>query len=155
MNSNVVVLQNVTLKWAFLSKPQTEGPYASGRYQVNIVMSDEDKKKLESYDIASQQKFRKTEEGLWEICVKSKNKPTVKDAHKNALSDELIQKIGNGSTAVVALNIFEMRGKNFIGLNGIILRKLVEYTGSSPLDSIEIEGVEEAVPFDTEDEVLS
>jgi hypothetical protein len=155
MNSNnKIVFPNVTLMWSYLVTPQVEGDYASGKYQVDIVISDEDKAKLDSFTISSKQKFKKTDDG-WQICVKSKKKPKVVDTAKKELSDEVISKIGNGTKAVVSLNIFNTRGQNFVGLGQVMIKELVEYGGGDDFADIPAETSGDTEdPFDT-DEVLS
>ena len=45
--ANEIILKNVKLRWAYLDKPQTQGEYASNKYQVDVVLDDVAKKAIE------------------------------------------------------------------------------------------------------------
>ena len=52
--ANEIILKNVKLRWAYLDKPQTNGEFASNKYQVDVVL-DEASKKAEAagYEVKS------------------------------------------------------------------------------------------------------
>ena len=148
--SNESLNISANLVWAYLKEPNTKGEYASNKYQVTLEIDKATAVMLKKR-INVKQKI-KEENGKYFITVKSTNKPIVKLANKTTASDEVLGKIGNGTSAIVKINFYSPKGKKevFAGLNAILLKKIVEYNNDpfADIEAEEVEEVEEA-PFDT------
>lgn len=111
--------------WPFLRKQHPE----SKRYQV--TMAGLDKEVVEKLKAAGATILNKENEG-YSITIKSIYEPEVVDSQGNELNSATIQKIGNGSEGIAKVIIKESKFKNpSQGVNGLMITKLVEYSGSS------------------------
>ena len=142
MERKYVVLKNVELNWAFLAEPSTKGEYASGKYQVDIVFDEEQKKTLETLQFSPKQKIKDAGDGKYTITLKSTIKPRVLDNDLLPMPDEKVGKIGNGSTANVKIVAYETRGAIFLGLSDIRIKTFVEYTGGASVKDLLDDGEE-------------
>lgn len=130
-NKDTIKLLGVELAWAFLGKVNDKGNYASGKYEVTVIMSPEQAAKFKEAGIADRQKVKpaKDHDGKYQITLKSKLEPFVYDRTGKPLTTEEKNKIGNGTIANVEATIFEVRGSKFAGINRILIKDLKEYTG--------------------------
>lgn len=155
MTDNFVRIFNTKLKWAFLGHPNTKGDYASGRYEVTITLTPEQAEDLRGR-INARQKIKTDKDGDLTISVKSQVKPAVYSADGVLLTPEQCDKIGNGTTANVRINIFQSRGMNFAGLSAIRIKELKEYTGGSGADDLldeDTKAAQQVASQDLEDDV--
>lgn len=155
-NKDSVVVKGVELRWAFLAKPHTEGDYASGKYQVDIVVDEKQKAILEQLPRSNKQGFKKLEgddAGKWSIALKSTVKPRVVDKDCMPMSDEDVAKIGNGTIANMRVVGFDARGSSFIGLGDIRIVSLVEYAGANWSDLLDDDEVADSLAVDDDDDL--
>lgn len=156
MKDNVVKLK-AELRWAYLAKPNTEGEYATGKYQVDIVIDEQEKRKLKAFagNLSGKQILRAEEDGRFRLTVKTARKPAVVDRYKKPMSDEEVACIGNGTTALVAVNIFEAKNQRFAGLCAVKVLELKECTSAENIFDDDEEDLEEEGSLFDDDEVLS
>ena len=151
MERKYVVVKGVQLCWAFLAEPNTKGEYASGKYQVDVVINEDQKALLETLQFSPKQKIKDIGEGKYELTLKSTVKPRVLDKDCLPLSDDLVAKIGNGSVANVKVVAYESRGATFLGLSDIRIKDLVEYTGGSVADLLDDDETIDSIATDDDD----
>lgn len=145
--TNEIILKNVKLRWAYLDKPQTQGEFASNKYQVDVVLDDVAKKAVE--DIKSNRQKIKEKDGCSLITLKSSVKPHVYISDKGIkrlMSDDELSKIGNDTVAHVKVTQYNT-GKYgaFAGLGAIKVVDLKQYAGDADF------GDDDDVPFDAAD----
>lgn len=143
--ANEVILKNVKLRWAYLDKPQTQGEYASNKYQVDVVLDEAAKKSVEGLK-SSRQKF-KEKDGETLITLKSSVKPHVyvmDRGIKRLMTDEEMKKIGNDTIAHVKVNQYNTKKYGaFAGLGAVKIVELKQYSADDDF------GDDDDVPFDT------
>ena len=141
--ANEVILKNVKLRWAYLDKPQTQGEFASGKYQVDVVLDSESKKAIEGMK-SSRQKF-KEKDGSTLITLKSSVKPhvyVVDKGVKRLMTDDELRSIGNDTVAHVKVNQYNtQKFGTFAGLGAVKIVSLKQYTGDDDF------GDDDDVPF--------
>lgn len=142
--ANEVILKNVKLRWAYLDKPQTNGEYASNKYQVDVVLDDVAKKAVEGMK-SNRQKF-KEKDGDTLITLKSSVKPhvyVVDKGIKRLMTDEELKSVGNDTVAHVKVNQYNTQKYGmFAGLGAIKIVELKQYTGDDDF------GDDDDVPFE-------
>lgn len=142
--ANEVILKNVKLRWAYLDKPQTNGEYASNKYQVDVVLDDVAKKAVEGLK-SNRQKF-KEKDGDTLITLKSSVKPhvyVVDKGIKRLMTDEELKSVGNDTVAHVKVNQYNTQKYGmFAGLGAIKIVELKQYTGDDDF------GDDDDVPFE-------
>lgn len=142
--ANEVILKNVKLRWACLDKPQTQGEYASNKYQVDVVLDEAAKKSVEGLK-SSRQKF-KEKDGETLITLKSSVKPHVyvmDRGIKRLMTDEEMKKIGNDTIAHVKVNQYNTKKYGaFAGLGAVKIVELKQYSADDDF------GDDDDVPFD-------
>lgn len=122
-----IVLKNVKLKWPYLAKPNDVGEYASGKYQVDIVLAGDNLKTVEGL-LNKKQKI-KEKDGEKVVTLKSSVKPHVYNKVKALMSDEEIKQVGNGSVAHVKVTQYDTKYGTFLGLGAIKVVEVSTYTG--------------------------
>lgn len=141
--ANEVILKNVKLRWAYLDKPQTQGEFASNKYQVDVVLDAEAKKAVERMK-SSRQKF-KEKDGDTLITLKSSVKPhvyVVDKGVKRLMTDDELRSIGNDTVAHVKVNQYNtQKFGTFAGLGAVKIVSLKQYTGDDDF------GDDDDVPF--------
>lgn len=142
-----IVLKNVKLQWPSLDKVNDRGEFASHKYQVDIILEGDSLKTVE--DNKSKKQKIKERDGVKSITVKSSVKPHVYDKSKRLLSDEEIQKIGNGTVAHVKLNKYTTKFGDFIGLGSVKVLDIKEYMGDDDFGDDD-----DVVPFDTDEDLI-
>jgi hypothetical protein len=142
--ANEVILKNVKLRWAYLDKPQTNGEYASNKYQVDVVLDDVAKKAVEGMK-SNRQKF-KEKDGDTLITLKSSVKPhvyVVDKGIKRLMTDDELKSVGNDTVAHVKVNQYNTQKYGmFAGLGAIKIVELKQYTGDDDF------GDDDDVPFE-------
>lgn len=128
LNMQEVILKNVELRWPFLAKKNEGGEFASGKYQVDVVLSGENLKTIE--DLKNKKQKIKERDGVSTITLKSSVKPRVYDRSKLAMSDEAIARIGNGTVAHVKVTQYSSKFGDYLGLGSIKVLDVKEYSGS-------------------------
>lgn len=128
-----VKLTNVEIAWPFLADTNTSGEYASGKYELTLILTPEQAALIKEQGIAERQKIKpaKDRDGMFQLTVKSQKEPYVYDSTGAAMSYEDKKKIGNGSIVNLYVTIFEVRGQRFAGLGKVVVTKLKEYTGGA------------------------
>lgn len=154
MDRKYVVIKGVELCWAYLAEPNTKGEYASGKYQVDVVINEDQKALLETLQFSPKQKIKDLGEGKFSVTLKSTVKPRVLDKDCMPMSDETVAKIGNGSIANVKVVAYETRGATFLGLSDIRVKNLIEYTGASSVQELldDDETIDSIATDDTKDD---
>ena len=142
--ANEVILKNVKLRWAYLDKPQTNGEFASNKYQVDVVLDDAAKKAVEGMK-SNRQKF-KEKDGDTLITLKSSVKPhvyVVDKGIKRLMTDDELKSVGNDTVAHVKVNQYNTQKYGmFAGLGAIKIVELKQYTGDDDF------GDDDDVPFE-------
>lgn len=142
--ANEVILKNVKLRWAYLDKPQTNGEFASNKYQVDVVLDDVAKKAVEGMK-SNRQKF-KEKDGDTLITLKSSVKPhvyVVDKGIKRLMTDDELKSVGNDTVAHVKVNQYNTQKYGmFAGLGAIKIVELKQYTGDDDF------GDDDDVPFE-------
>lgn len=135
--------------WAYLAKPNTSGEFPSNKYQVTLAV-DKATAVILKKKINPKQKIKEVD-GKYHIQLKSMLKPIVKLANKTDAPLEVVEKIGNGTTAIVKINFYTVKKEVYAGLNAVLLKKIVEYN-NDPFSDVEVEVDSEDldVPFDSE-----
>ena len=62
---NSFVLKDVQLQYASLARPNTEGEYASGKFEVRVIMNKEQVQTLKGFGLSRLVSFRKEEDGSY------------------------------------------------------------------------------------------
>lgn len=146
-------LMNVELRWAHLAEPSTLGEFASNKYEVTVVFG-KDQLKVVNELKNSRQTVKETEDGRYSITLKSSRKPRVIDRNKSIMDDEKIKKIGNGTTAHVAVNQYKgFKDAVFLGLNQVMVMNFQEYTGTDAFANVDVDA-DDSAPFNTDDDEL-
>lgn len=122
------ILKNVELRWPFLAKKNEGGEFASGKYQVDVVLTGENLKTIEG--LKNKKQKIKERDGVSTITLKSSVKPHVYNRAKQALTDEEIARIGNGTTAHVKVTQYSSKFGDYLGLGSIKVLDIKEYSGS-------------------------
>jgi hypothetical protein len=142
--ANEVILKNVKLRWAYLDKPQTNGEFASNKYQVDVVLDDVANKAVEGMK-SNRQKF-KEKDGDTLITLKSSVKPhvyVVDKGIKRLMTDDELKSVGNDTVAHVKVNQYNTQKYGmFAGLGAIKIVELKQYTGDDDF------GDDDDVPFE-------
>lgn len=134
-----VTLKDVELRWAYLAEPSTKGEFASGKYEVFVVMNKKQADEVSKLKSANQD-IKELDDGLFGITLKSSKKPRVMNKRKEILSDGELKAIGNGTRAIVKANQYVgFKGKVFLGLQAVMVTDLKEYLGEDPFADIEAE----------------
>lgn len=123
-----IVLKNVELRWPYLAKKNDAGEFASGKYQVDVVLEGENLKTIEG--LKNKKQKIKERDGVFTIVLKSSVKPRVYNRAKQVMSDEDISKIGNGTTAHVKVTQYSSKFGDYLGLGSIKILDVKEYSGS-------------------------
>lgn len=156
MERKYVIVKDVELCWAFLAEPNTKGDYASGKYQVDLIISEDQKHLLETLKFSPKQKIKDLGEGRFGVTLKSTVAPRIVDNDKMPLDKDLVSKIGNGTIANVKVVAYETRGSIFLGLSDIRIKKLVKYENGGSVNELfdEDEVVDSVASDDTDDDDL-
>lgn len=134
-----ITLKDVELRWAHLAEPSTKGEFASGKYEVFVVMNKKQADEVSKLKSGNQD-VKELDDGLYGITLKSSKKPRVMNKRKEYLSDDELKAIGNGTRAIVKANQYVgFKGKVFLGLNAVMITNLQEYMGADPFADIEAE----------------
>lgn len=149
MSKESLNLFNIELNWAHLGHPSTQGDYASGKYEVAVVMNAEQAAQVKAL-INPRQKIKQLDSGKYSLTVKSQMEPPVKNDKGIYMTAEEKDTIGNGTTANIKLNIFEVRGAKFAGIGGIRILELNKYTKNALAD---LEPADDSAPFTLEDDI--
>lgn len=136
------VLKNVELRWPYLAKKNEGGEYASGKYQVDLVLKGDNLKTVE--EAKNKKQKIKERDGVSTITLKSSVKPRVYDRSKAVMSDEDIAKIGNGTVAHVKVTQYSSKFGDYLGLGSIKVLEVKQYSGSDDFgDDDDEEGQDE------------
>lgn len=136
------VLKNVELRWPYLAKKNEGGEYASGKYQVDLVLKGDNLKMVE--EAKNKKQKIKERDGVSTITLKSSVKPRVYDRSKAVMSDEDIAKIGNGTVAHVKVTQYSSKFGDYLGLGSIKVLEVKQYSGSDDFgDDDDEEGQDE------------
>ena len=144
------VLKNVKIRWPFLSKPNTEGEFASNKYQLDIILEGDNRKIMEGL-INKKQKI-KERDGVASITLKSSVKPRVYDSAKALMSDEDLAKVGNDSVAHVKVTSYSSKFGDYAGLGSVKVIKVKEYLGDADFGDDDDDS--DAAPFDDDEELI-
>lgn len=129
--ANEVLLKNVKLKWSYLDKPNSQGEFASNKYQVDVVLDEVNKKLIEG--VMSKRQKLKEKDGEVTITLKSTVKPrvyTMDKGIKRLMTDAELAQIGNGTVAHVKVNQYNTQKFGaFAGLGAIKIVELKQYSG--------------------------
>lgn len=123
-----VILKNVKIRWPFLAKKNDNGEFASGKYQVDVVLEGDNLKTIE--DLKNKKQKIKDKDGVSTITLKSSVKPRVYTRTKAVMSDEDIAKIGNDTLAHVKVTQYSSKFGDYLGLGSIKVLEVREYSGS-------------------------
>lgn len=123
-----VILKNVELRWPFLTKKNEGGEFASGKYQVDVVLSGDNLKTIEG--LKNKKQKIKERDGVSTITLKSSVKPRVYNRSKQVMSDDEVMKIGNGTTAHVKVTQYSSKFGDYLGLGSIKILDVKEYSGN-------------------------
>lgn len=146
-----ITLKNVELRWAHLAQPATKGEYASGKYEVMVVMDKANAKLVKDLKNSSQD-LKELEDGMYGITLKSARKPRVLNKAKKVMSDDEVASIGNGTKAIVKANQYVgYKSKMFLGLQAVMITDLKEYVGEDPFADIEALDDDDAAMTDDDD----
>lgn len=146
-----IVVKNVKLKWAYLAQPNTQGDYASGKYEVTVALTPEQAEEIRG-KINARQKIKVDKDGDTVITLKSSVKPIVANPMGMQYTDAELSKIGNGTTANVRINLYPSRGMTFAGIGAIRVKELKEYVAQGDLSDLADE--DSSLPLgDLEDDV--
>lgn len=146
-----ITLKNVELRWAHLAQPATKGEYASGKYEVMVVMDKSNAKLVKDLKNSSQD-LKELEDGMYGITLKSARKPRVLNKAKKVMSDDEVASIGNGTKAIVKANQYVgYKSKMFLGLQAVMITDLKEYVGEDPFADIEALDDDDAAMTDDDD----
>lgn len=122
------ILKNVELRWPFLTKKNEGGEFASGKYQVDIVLEGDNLKTIEG--LKNKKQKIKERDGVSTITLKSSVKPRVYNRSKQVMSDDEVMKIGNGTTAHVKVTQYSSKFGDYLGLGSIKILDVKEYSGN-------------------------
>lgn len=122
------ILKNVKLRWPFLAKKNDSGEFASGKYQVDVVLEGDNLKAIEG--LKNKKQKIKERDGVSTITLKSSVKPRVYDRTKAIMSDEAIARIGNDTVAHVKVTQYSSKFGDYLGLGSIKVLDVKEYSGS-------------------------
>lgn len=134
--SEKVVLKNVTIKWPFLAEANTKGDFATNKYEVTVVLSEDQAVDLKGR-ISPKQKIKVDKDNDTVITLKSKLPPRVLNKEGLPMSVEDIKKIGNGSVANIRVSLFECRGSVFAGIDTLLMKEVKEYVKGSVADLLD------------------
>lgn len=123
-----VILKNVELRWPFLTKKNEGGEFASGKYQVDVVLEGDNLKTIEG--LKNKKQKIKERDGVSTITLKSSVKPRVYNRSKQVMSDDEVMKIGNGTTAHVKVTQYSSKFGDYLGLGSIKILDVKEYSGN-------------------------
>lgn len=136
------VLKNVELRWPYLAKKNEGGEFASNKYQVDLVLTGDNLKKVE--EAKNKKQKIKERDGVSTITLKSSVKPRVYDRSKAIMSDEDIAKIGNGTVAHVKVTQYSSKFGDYLGLGSVKVLEVKQYSGSDDFgDDEDDEGQDE------------
>lgn len=146
-----LVVKNVKLKWAHLAEPNTQGDYASGKYEVSVVLTAEQAEQIKG-SINARQKIKTDKDGDLTITLKSSVKPIVVDKAGMAYSPDMLKKLGNGTIANVRINLYQSRGMTFAGIGAIKVKEFKEYVSMADTSDLNDEDMAESSLGDLEDD---
>ena len=146
-----IVVKNVKLKWAHLAEPNTQGDYASGKYEVSVVLSPEQAEQVRGV-INARQKIKTDKDGDLTITIKSSVKPLVVDKTGMAYAPDILKKLGNGTVANVRINLYQSRGMTFAGIGAIKVKDFKEYINKADTSDLNDEDMAEPSLGDLEDD---
>lgn len=150
-------IKNVQLYWAFLDRKNTQGEYASNKYEVTVWLTPEQAEEVKKLPRSSRQKI-KEDNGGYKITLKSTLKPRVTlNATRSIASDDVLKTVGNGTTANVRISLYTAKGQPFLGLGSIVLKDIKEYRANNDSSLYDDEGTSKVSaedPFDDDDEIL-
>lgn len=150
MNYTTGILKDVELQFASLGQPNTKGEYASGRYEVRVVITKEQAQTLKGHNLSRLVSFRKEEDGRFSTNLRTNKKPRVVDSMRRDLTQEQLDSIGNGTTANVKYSVYTTPKGGFLGLEAVAIKVLKEYSKSLDDDLFDEEDTQ--APFDTDDD---
>ena len=133
-----IVVKNVKLKWAHLAEPNTQGDYASGKYEVSVVLTAEQAEQIRGA-INARQKIKTDKDGDLTITLKSSVKPLVCDKAGMVYSADMLKKLGNGTTANVRINLYQARGMTFAGIGAIKVKEFKEHISQADTSDLDDE----------------
>lgn len=137
MEKQTLILKQVELYWAFLGHPNTNGDYASGKYEVTLHLTPEQAKAVRDKGLSAKQTMKPIEgTDKVRLVLKSERAPIVGNKDGIQMTPEELDKIGNGSIANILINFFEVRGQLFAGIGKIRMSKIVEYTAKGSFDDL-------------------
>lgn len=126
--ADTILLKNVKLKWPYLAKPNDKGEFASNKYQVDLVLDGENYEAIKKI-INPRQKI-KEKDGEKTITLKSSVKPRVYNKIKAIMTDDELQKVGNGSIAHVHVTQYDSKKFGmFAGLGSMKIIDVKEFSG--------------------------
>ena len=134
MNKPTVTLKGVELRWAYLGEPNNKGEYASGKYQVDVILNEAQKALVETLPRSKKQNIVALEgddAGRYKVTLKSGMEPRVVNADCIRMTPEELKKVGNGTIANMKVVSYSARGQDFIGLGDIRITSLSEYSANS------------------------
>lgn len=147
-------IKNTKIKWAFLGAPNTNGEYASGKYEVTVCLTPDQAADLKGR-INARQKIKTDKDGDLVITVKSSNPPPVKGPEGTMYTTEQSKKVGNGTIANVRVTLYEARGMTFAGLGAVVIKDLKVYNGGdifAGLDDADTAAASSLAGLDDDDE---
>lgn len=133
-----IIVKNVKLKWAHLAEPNTQGDYASGKYEVSVVLTAEQAEQVKGA-INARQKIKTDKDGDLTVTLKSSVKPIVVDKNGMAYSPDMLKKLGNGTVANVRINLYQSRGMTFAGIGAIKVKDFKEYVSKADTSDLDDE----------------
>lgn len=146
-----LVVKNVKLKWAHLAEPNTQGDYASGKYEVSVTLTAEQAEQVRAA-INARQKIKTDKDGDLVVTLKSSVRPLVTDKAGVAYSTETLKKLGNGTVANVRINLYQSRGMTFAGIGAIRVKEFKEYINKADTSDLADEDMAETSLGDLEDD---
>jgi hypothetical protein len=150
---NSFVLKDVQLQYASLARPNTEGEYASGKFEVRVIMNKEQVQTLKGFGLSRLVSFRKEEDGSYSTNLRTNKKPRVVfRENRQDLTTEQLESLGNGTTANVKGVVYSTPKGSFLGLEAIAVIDYKEY--SKELSDDLFDGEDSIPPFSTEDDDL-
>lgn len=134
MNKPTVTLKGVELRWAYLGEPNNKGEYASGKYQVDVILNEAQKAIVDTLPRSKKQSIVALDgddAGRYKVTLKSGMEPRVVNADCIRMTPAELKKVGNGTIANLKVVSYSARGQDFIGLGDMRITSLSEYSGNS------------------------
>ena len=129
-------INNVQLKWAFLTKVNDKGQYPSYKYEVVASMDKEQADTLMSLPHGPKQTVKPVDDGRYEFRFKikpkdGKNPVRILDRNQMVMPTEQVEKIGNGTVASLKVYSYNTKFGDFISLSAIKVNELKEYSADN------------------------